>query len=242
LLLHGGASLNAQESIVVYAAASTGNAISELARRFERTNPARIATSFASSSTLAKQIAAGSSADICISANRSWMDYLVEQDLLDPINRRDLLTNRLVLIAPLDSGLVVRMQKDFDFSGVFEGRLCMGDRSHVPASIYGKEALVAHGWWQPIQARVVSGKDVVAALNFVVRGECAAGIVYAIDAAASTKVRVIAVFPEASHSRIGYPAALLNSEIDGARAFFAYLFFENAAAVFERYGFGRASP
>jgi molybdate transport system substrate-binding protein len=203
-------------------------------------NPERFVSSFASSSTLAKQIENGAPADIYISANPKWMDYLGERQMIETDSRVDLLGNRIVLIVPTDSAVrTVPIVPAFDLAGLIgDGRLAMGDPDHVPAGIYGKQALDALGVWSAVEARVARAKDVRAALALVERGEAPFGVVYATDAAISDKVRVVGVFPETSHPSIVYPVAVVAGKRSAAvNRFMDLLRSPDARGVFEKFGF-----
>lgn len=221
----------------VYAAASLTDAIGQLAADYGKTHATSIKPVFAASSTLAKQIDAGAPASIFISADRKWMDYLVERRRVAADAPQDLLGNALVLIAPKGETFPVRFDAGFKPETAFKGRLCMGDPEVVPAGIYGKEALTRLGWWPALQRRVVGTDDVRAALAFVERGECAAGIVYRSDAKISDKVEIVATFADDTHAPIVYPAALIERDAADARGFLDYLRTPAARAVFSRFGF-----
>jgi len=236
----GGAGAGDQGTVTVFAAASTTNAVTELAELFAAQNPERLVTSFASSSTLAKQIESGAPAEIFISANPEWMDYLEERKLIEGGTRKDLLSNRIVLIVPADSGIdTLAIAPGFDLAGLLgDGRLAMGDPDHVPAGKYGKQALEHLGVWSGVEARVARAKDVRAALALVERGEAPAGIVYSTDAAVSDRVRIAGTFPEDSHPAIVYPVAVVAGKRSPAvDRCLALLQSEAGRAVFAKYGF-----
>ncbi len=226
------------DSLTVFAAASTTNAVTDIAKLYEASHPVKIRLSFASSSTLAKQIEKGAPADVYLSANPKWMNYLEERDAIVKDSRKDLLGNRLVLIAPADSAIgELTVDSHLDLSGLLgEGRLSMGDPDHVPAGMYGKKALTHLGLWEGIQDKIARAKDVRAALVLVERGECPLGEVYATDAAISSKVRVAGLFPESSHPSIVYPAALI-TDTKVSQSFLAFLQSDEAAQIFKKYGF-----
>lgn len=234
------------ETITVFAAASTTNALTDIAALYEKAHPVKIRLSFASSSTLAKQIENGAPADVFLSANPKWMNYLAEKGIIVTESRRDLLGNSLVLIVPGDSPIDgLQVDAGLDLAGILgEGRLSMGDPDHVPAGMYGKNAMQQLGLWDVIADRVARAKDVRAALVLVERGECPLGQVYATDAAISDKVRVAGVFPGDSHPPIVYPAALVKQGTGTqaapgpeALSFLNFLQSEPAVRVFETYGF-----
>jgi len=230
---------DAEQKITVFAAASLTNAILEIAAEYEKENPIKIQTSFAASSTLAKQIEQGAPADIFMSADTKWMSYLQERSLIESGSRTNLLGNHLVLIAPKGKAFKVEMDKGFNFGGAFNGRLCTGETESVPVGIYAKQALKNLGWWDAIKMRLVGTQDVRAALVFVERGECAAGIVYETDARVSVKVETVATFPDTSHDPVIYPLALVKGASPQAAGFYHYMKSDKAKAVFTRYGFSR---
>lgn len=226
-------------SITIFAAASTTNAITDIAELYERETGATMRHSFASSSTLAKQIAQGAPADVYISANPKWMTYVEDKGLIEPGSRFNLLGNRIVLIAPKDSDIQLKIEPGFDLSGILgDGKLAMGDPDHVPAGIYGKQALETLSAWKTVKPKVARSKDVRAALALVERGECPLGVVYATDAAGSKKIKVVGTFPENSHPPIVYPVALVkDSTSKQARSFLSFLKTTPAKTIFEKYGF-----
>lgn len=232
-------SVTAADTVTVFAAASTTNAVTDIIDLFQKNQGSPVTPSFASSSTLAKQIENGAPAQIYISANRKWMDYLEEKALIAPDTRIDLLGNRIVLIAPAGSIPKVDIGPGFDLAALLgDGKLSMGDPDHVPAGIYGRQALEKLGVWSAVQDKVARSKDVRAALMLVERAEAPLGVVYATDAAISDKVTVAGVFPEDSHPAIVYPVALVKgADTPTAKKFFDFLKTPEAKAIFEKYGF-----
>ena len=237
VLLFSALRAGAQESVTVYAAASLTSALQELAKQAPAQN-LDIRLSFGSSSTLAKQVVQGAPADLYMSANVKWMDYLDEQGLIEPGTRTNLLGNALVVIAPRGEPFRVRPEPGFDFASAFKGRLALGDPSHVPAGIYAKQALQALGWWPALVNRLAPAVDVRATLAYVERGECAAGIVYATDAAISDRVEVLATLPPDSHLPIVYPMAVIKGRHrPEVKKTMAFLQSKTALETFQRYGF-----
>jgi molybdate transport system substrate-binding protein len=198
-----------------------------------------VAASYASSSALARQIEQGAPADIFVSANLAWMDYLMERDLIRAGTRTDLLGNGLVLVAPAESEVELTIAPGFDLLGALDGgRLAMGDPDHVPAGTYGKAALANLGVWELVASRVARADNVRAALALVERGEAPLGIVYRSDAGADPGVRVVGVIPPESHPPIVYPIAVLaESKHPAAAGLVEFLKSAAAARVFERFGF-----
>jgi len=230
----------ASDAVTVFAAASTTNAVTEIGALFSQRNEERFLPSFASSSTLAKQIDNGAPADIYISANKKWMDYLEEKKMIEPGTRIDLLSNRIVLIVPAGSSVDhIAIAPGFDLLPfIGDSRLSMGDPDHVPAGIYGKQALESLGVWAAVESHVARAKDVRAALALVEQGEAPLGLVYATDAAISKKVRVVGTFPETSHPPIVYPVAIVAGKQSPATdRFMALLQSPEAKSIFEKYGF-----
>jgi molybdate transport system substrate-binding protein len=231
----------AQTELVVFAAASTTNAITDIGALYAARGLGPVTTSFASSSTLAKQIASGAPADIFLSANKKWMDYLEEKNTIEKASRFDLLGNRLVLIAPVQSSLqAIEVKRGMDLTTLLgsQGRLSMGDPGHVPAGMYGQKAMQNLGLWAQVKDRLAPMKDVRAALVLVERAEAPLGQVYATDAAISKKVRVVGTFPLDSHPPIVYPvAAVAGGKRKAAADFLNFLKTSDARAIFMQYGF-----
>ena len=221
--------------VTVFAAASLTETITRLAADYQKQSGKTVAVSLAASSVLAKQIEASRGADIFISADAEWMDYLDGKSLLAAGTRRDLLGNRLVLIGPAD-GPAIRLAPGFDLKGALKGgRLAIADPATVPAGKYGKEALTRLKAWDGVP--LAPAENVRVALAYVARGEAPLGIVYETDARAEPKVKVAAVFPENSHAPIRYPAALTKDAKNEARGFLVYLSSPAARSVFESAGF-----
>jgi molybdate transport system substrate-binding protein len=227
----------ADTKITVFAAASLTNALSEVSAKYEKETGVKIAHSFASSSVLAKQIENGAPADLFISADLKWMNYLQDKSLVNKSSRKNLLGNSLVLISPKGKSFAVQFDKAFDFSKAFDGRLCTGDIESVPVGIYAKEALTNLGWWKDIKSRIVGTQDVRGALAFVERAECNAGIVYETDSNFSTKVDLIGTFPESTHSPVIYPVAMMVNAKANTQHYLSYLQSDEALSIFKKYGF-----
>jgi molybdate transport system substrate-binding protein len=238
LLLCSSLAARAEEAVRVFAAASLTSALTDIAAQWKQSGHAAPTLAFAASSALAKQIEAGAPADVFASADRKWMDYLQQRDRIEASTRADLLGNTLVLIVPKGRRFHAEMRKGYDFAKAFDGKLCTGEPGVVPVGIYARQSLESLAWWEAIKPRIVGADDVRTALNFVERGECAAGIVYSTDAAISDKVETVATFPEDTHEPIVYPIALVRNAGPQAREFLRHLqTSKEAAAVFKRYGF-----
>lgn len=237
--LFGSVPARAANAPLVLAAASLQESLTAAANAWTARGHPRPVLSFAGSSALARQIEAGGPADIFISADAPWMDHLETRGAIREDSRRVLLGNRLVLVAPLASKSKLRVGKGFPLARALgDRRLAMAEPETVPAGRYGRAALVALGVWRDVEPKVARAENVRAALALVERGEASFGIVYATDAKASAKVRVVGVFPEASHPPIRYPAALVKTSANPeAAAFLGFLASREARAIFARYGF-----
>jgi molybdate transport system substrate-binding protein len=227
------------DNVVVFAAASLKNALDEAAHASEQQGGVPVKISYAASSQLAKQIESAAPADIFISADLAWMDYVQKSNLIQPATRKDLLGNRLVLVAPAGSGVKSDIKPGFDLVGMLKGgRLAMADPASVPAGKYGKAALEKLGVWDSIAPHVAGAENVRAALLYVDRKETPLGIVYATDAASDPDVEVAGVFPENTHPPIIYPIALTAaSHNPDAAKFLAFLESPAARPAFEKQGF-----
>jgi molybdate transport system substrate-binding protein len=224
--------------ITVFAAASLTNVLQDLGDEFTRQNSIAVRFSFAASSALAKQIENGAPADVFFSADPEWMDYLQERNLIQRPTRHNALGNRLVLIAPLDSRLQLKIAANFPLAAALgAGRLATGDPDSVPVGRYAKEALMRLQVWDAVVDRMVRADSVRSALAFVDRGEAPLGIVYETDALVDKRVRVIDVFPPGSHAPIIYPVALTKSAREDAARFVAYMRSPAGDVVFSHYGF-----
>lgn len=224
--------------LTVFAAASLRNALEEVDAAYARSGAPAPTVSYAASSTLARQIEQGASADVFLSADNDWMTYVAERRLIRADTRRDLLTNRLALIAPKGSTARLTPKRGFPLAAALgPGRLAMA-APDVPAGRYGKAALTSLGVWDSVASKAAYGENVRAALTFVARGEAPLGVVYDTDAMVEPNVRIVALFPESSHPRIVYPAAVTaGSKNPSAAAYVRFLAGPAASAIFRKYGF-----
>lgn len=225
---------------LVLAAASLQEALTAAADAWAAEGHARPLLSFAASSALARQIAAGAPADLFLSADEPWMDAITAKGLVRRGTRASFLTNRLVLVAPASSKGMLTIRRGFPLARALgAGRLAMADPASVPAGRYGKAALAAMGVWPTLSNRIAAAENVRAALAMVERRQALYGIVYETDARATRAVRIVGIFPAGSHPPIAYPLALLtrstHAEAEGFRRF---LLSPKAKAIFRRYGFG----
>jgi len=229
----------ASREVLVYAAASLTDVLNRIGGAYTRDHLTLVKFSFAGTPVLAKQIESGARADVFISADEDWMDYVDERKLIEHGSRVDLLGNRLVLIAPAESTVALTIEPGFrllEALGV-SGRLSLADPSSVPAGRYAKAALTTLGVWRGVANRIAASENVRTALVYVARGEAPLGIVYLTDARADTRVRVVDTFPESTHPPVTYPAALVAGASGDGAEFLAYLRSDAAAAEFRKAGF-----
>jgi molybdate transport system substrate-binding protein len=230
--------------VVVFAAASLKNALDAINAQRQKETGKKAVISYAASSALAKQIEQGAPAQIFISADLDWMDYVAQKNLIKPETRSNLLGNRIVLIAPKDKAQPVDIKPGFDLAKVLGGgRLSMANVESVPAGKYGKAALEKLGAWASVSGKIAQAENVRAALLLVSRGEAPAGIVYQTDAAADPNVKIIGTFPRDAHPPIIYPIALTATASNpDAAAFLAYIKSAAARPLFEAQGFTVIGP
>jgi molybdate transport system substrate-binding protein len=233
------ASAFAQDGLVIFAAASLKNALDEIAAGWKDSGKPAPKISYAASSALAKQLEQGAPADLFISADTDWMDYVEKKDLIKKDTRVNLLGNKIVLIAPRDSKISVDVKQGFDLAKALAGgKLAMANVDSVPAGKYGKAALEKLGAWDGAKGNIAQAENVRAALLLVSRGEAPLGIVYSTDAAAEPNVRIVGTFPADSYPPIIYPAALTkDTKSPDAKAFLDQLKSNKARPAFEKQGF-----
>ncbi|MCW5697687.1 MAG: molybdate ABC transporter substrate-binding protein [Bauldia sp.] len=242
LIVAVGAPAVAQDNqVVVFAAASLQTALDAIGEEWTAETGNIAVISYAGSSALARQIEERAPAEIFMSADLNWMDYLAERDLIVADTRTNLLGNRIVLVAPVDSTVTVEIGPDLDLAGLLgaDGRLAVADTDAVPAGVYAKAALESLGLWDDVAGRLAQTENVRAALALVSIGEAPYGIVYATDDNADPAVKALGVFPEDSHPPIVYPAAVTAEGADNplAAAFLGYLRSVAALCIFVGEGF-----
>ena len=223
---------------VVFAAASLKNALDEAIAFYQKERNLQVRVSYAASSALAKQIESGAPAEIFISADLDWMDYLDKKGLVAPGTRRNLLGNRLVLIAPARHPVKLQPAPGFKILEIVKGeKIALADPNSVPAGKYAKAAFEKLGVWHQVAPHVAAAENVRAALALVSRGETPLGVVYQTDAAADSGVMIAGVFPADSHPPIIYPVAALKGATSEAASFLGFLEGAQARRIFEKHGF-----
>jgi molybdate transport system substrate-binding protein len=231
---------NATNTVTIFAAASLKNALDRASAAYEKKTGSKIVVSYAGSSALAKQIEQGAPADIFISADLDWMDYVDKKKFVDDATRFNLLGNRLVLIAPASSTTTLKIANGFPLAATLgNNHIAMANVKAVPAGKYGLAALEKLGVWKEVEPKVAQADNVRAALALVAQGEAPLGIVYETDATAEPKVKIVDAFPEESHPPMIYPIAILTAtkNHEGSKALLDYLKMPDAQAFFTKQGF-----
>jgi molybdate transport system substrate-binding protein len=226
------------DTLTVFAAASLKESLDEAAHAFEASSGHTLRISYAASSALAKQIEAGAPAQVFISADEEWMDYVESRKLLKR-RRVNLLVSSLVLIAPAGKAPQLRIEPGFALAAALgDGRLAIADTRAVPAGKYGRAALESLGVWAQVQGRLAPTENVRAALALVARAETPLGIVYRTDAQAEPRVAIVDTFPASSHPPIVYPLGVLRDAPAAADDLAAFLAAPATRAIWRRHGFG----
>src|SRR4051794_8180326 len=235
----------AEGGVLVFAAASLKNALDDVIAAYGQDSGTKVTASYAASSALAKQIEQGAPAQLFISADLDWMDYLEQRHLIVDATRKNLLGNSLVLVAGRDSKQSeVAIGQGFALAALLgDGRLALGDVKSVPAGKYAKAALDKLGAWGGVAGKLAQSENVRAALALVAHGEAPLGIVYKTDAASDPSVRIVGTFPADSHPPIIYPVAVTKAgEGGGAAAFLRFLGTPGARSAFQKQGFTLTGP
>ena len=237
----GTAAAAAAQPLVVLAASSLTDALNELGPGYTQLTHQEVKLSYGASSALARQIEAGAPADVMLSADTDWMDYLQMHNLINTGTRRNVAANDLVLIAPVASTTALKIAPNFGLAAALgDGRLATGDPASVPVGRYAKAALTALGVWPAVQDHIAAAENVRVALAYVARGESPLGIVYRTDALVEKQVRIVDTFPAGTHAPIVYPAAATVQAHEGAADFINFLLRPDSQAVLRRYGFTAA--
>jgi molybdate transport system substrate-binding protein len=232
------------QQLLVFAAASVANALDEIGAAYTQQSRQRVKFSYAASSALARQLEAGARADVFMSADLEWMDYVQARNLIDRSTRQNLLSNRLVLVAPADSRIELKIAPGFALAAALgsNGRLATGDPETVPVGKYARSALTSLRVWNEVADRLVRADNVRSALAFIARGETPLGIVYETDAKVEKRVRIVDFFPASTHPPIVYPVATTAQARPAAKQFVEFLQGEPAQEIFRKYGFQTTSP
>ncbi|NQZ32868.1 MAG: molybdate ABC transporter substrate-binding protein [Oceanospirillaceae bacterium] len=230
------------KNTTLFAAASLTQPLDEIIKHYHQLTGHKVTAVYAASSTLARQISHAAPADLYISANQKWMDFLVTQNKVQTGYLSNLLQNRLALIAPISSELshleLNQLTEIGDKLG--NSKMAVGNTDHVPVGIYAKQALQSLQLWNSLKRKLALTANTRGALAFAERAVVPLAIVYKTDADSSKKVKTLAIFPESSHDKIIYPLALIIQKQPTditAVDFYHYLLSSEAATVFQQFGF-----
>lgn len=229
--------------VTIFAAASLRNALDDVMAALQRETGEKVIASYAASSAMARQIEAGAPADIFISADEAWMDDLAKKGLIVAETRADLLANEIVLVAPRESAVTLKIEPGFALNDALDGgRLAVANVESVPAGRYAKASLLSLGAWESVKDRLAESENVRAALALVATAEAPLGIVYRTDVAAEPNVRIVGKFPAKSHPPIVYPIAVVRATtaLDAASRVAGFLKGTTAAGIFTGHGFAMA--
>lgn len=224
------------KELLIAAAASTRAAMEEILEDYQKQHTdIKISVTYGGSGTLEQQIRQGAPIDLFLSAAADNMDSLSREGLIIESSRVNLLQNKLVLIEPTDSKLKLSGFEDLAMSG----KIAIGDPAFVPSGKYAYETFKFMGIWEELEDRLVYGKDVTEVLSWVSSGNADAGMVYSTDASLTDQVRILAIAPDGSHSRISYCAAVVDGsgEEEAGRELINYLSSGKAQEIFYKYGF-----
>lgn len=222
-----------EPELLVFAAASLTESVQEIATAFQTQTGTRVTFSFGSSGDLARQIEAGAPADAFLSADTGMMDKVEGKGLVRREDRREFLSNTLVVVVPADSATAIGSAEDL----AALPKLALADPASVPAGIYAKKWLEGAGVWREIEPKVVPTLDVRACLSAVASGAVLAGVVYVTDAAVSQKVRIAWVVADGPQILYSFAPVAASRRAAAAKAFLDFAGGSEGRAVFERRGF-----
>lgn len=236
---------NAQNKneIIIFAASSLTDAVKEIGANYQAITGVKITYSFASSALISKQIEAGAPADIIMTADSDWMDYIQNKNLIQTKTRTNLLGGHLVLIAPKSDNPNLTIAPNFPIAQYLgpQGKIAIANPDYVPAGKYAKSSLIKYGVWDKIADNIIRTENVRMALNYVARGDAKLGIVYKSDAFVEKNIKIIAEFPDNSHQPIIYPIALSSKANSNAIGFYNYLKSPYAMGIYGNFGFNSAA-
>lgn len=238
LLFRGTVQTQANSPMLVSAAASLQDALETIESQFQQTDGISTRYNFGASGALQQQIEQGAPVDVFVSAAAKPMNALEEKGLLLPETRRNMLSNRLVLIVPSNSTLNLTDFRQLTQANVT--KIAMGEPRSVPVGQYSEEVFANLGILEQVRSKFVYGNNVKNVLAAVESGNADAGIVYSTDALLSKQVKSVITVPESLHSPILYPIAVLKNSRhpEAARDYIQFLTRDSAKAVFRHYGFG----
>jgi molybdate transport system substrate-binding protein len=227
----------AADEILVSAAASLRDALTEVGSAYRSSRKRDVRFNFGASSDLARQIEEGAPADLFFSADLQKMDQLDRKGLIEPGSRQNVLSNQLVIVVALDAKLTLRSPQALALPEI--RRIALAQPSSVPAGVYARRYLESEGLWERVKEKIIPTLDVRAALAAVESGNVEAGVVYKTDAAISPKVRVAYEVPVDKGPRIVYPVAIVRESRnkDLAQDFLRFVISQNGQVIFKKFGF-----
>lgn len=224
--------VHAGQRYLIFAAASMKDAMEEVATAFQTETGDQLVLSLAGTSKLARQIDRGAPVDIFISADRQWMDWLIERNFVSVDKQKNIAGNRLVMAVRYGT------ENWLDPAALLtKGLAAMADPDSIPAGRYAKQALTKMNIWDDVSKNIVRTENVRLALSLVVRGEVEAAIVYRSDVQSEPDIRVAFTFNEALHTPIEYPAGIVKGAKKGADKVLEFLASDTARDIFKRNGF-----
>lgn len=228
--------------VLVFASASVSDVVQEVGAAFTRVTGIPVHVTSGASRVLSEQIEEGAPADLFIAAGPFAMVGLEKTHLVDAGARFDWVFNELVVVAPADRA--VPLSSPEEIADERFQRIAVGDMDVVPAGIYAQAALSYLGLWKRVRPRIVTGPDVRTVLAYVESGEVDLGLVYATEARASKRVKVVLTLPEDKSRRIVYPVALVGrpGRVAGAKRFYGFLRGPEARRILLAAGFTPAFP
>ncbi len=224
------------EKVKLFAAAGTMVPCNEICNVLGKNHQIQIEKNYAASGSLARQIKAGAEADIYISANKQWIDFLNKNNLIIENSITQIAGNKLVVICPIHKDLELEFSEQFDIKSTTINNISIGDPTYVPVGKYTKQVFDSLNWYQQIQDKIILAKDVTSVLHYVELGECDWGIVYYSEALKSEKVKIAYEIPQELYSPIIFYMALINKKDQSAKT---YQFFRSTTAkdIFAENGF-----
>jgi molybdate transport system substrate-binding protein len=218
---------------------SLKDALQEADAVYEASTGDKLVVSYDASGTQAKDIEAGSGADLYIAAGIDWMDYLDQRKLIVAATRTNLFLNRIVLVTPKSDPRTIEIVPGFPFKSFLgDGKVAIADPALSPAGEYARTALQRLGAWNSVETSIVNAANVRTALGMVDSHAVAAGIVYETDANSDPNIHVVSLFPSASHPPIVYTVAVLaHSEKLEALRYAGWLATKEAGPFFAKQGF-----
>lgn len=226
------------QKLTLFAAAGTRSAIEEICLKYEQEYGIEIQKNYASSGTLARQIASGADSSVYVSANKKWVDFLIDEDLLIKGSVQRIAGNKLVIITPKGAPQPnFVFSNSFDFSASAPNGIALGDPAYVPVGSYAKKAFSALEVFDSIKSNAVMCKDVSAVLKYIELGEMSWGIVYQSEAHLSKKVDIAALIPTELYGKITFYTAVVKGADENAVKLKKYIAGDEGRAIFQKYGF-----